>query len=48
MAWRQIGDKLVPETMLTQFTDSYMQHQEEMELMLSHWNKNSHYKDKKI
>ena len=24
MAWRQIGDKPLPEPMLTQFTDAYM------------------------
>ena len=27
MAWRQIGDKPLPEQMMTQFTDAYMQHQ---------------------
>ena len=26
MAWRRIGAKPLPETMLTQFTDAYMQH----------------------
>ena len=26
MAWRQIGDKPLPDPMLTQFTDVYMQH----------------------
>ena len=26
MAWRRIGDKLLPEPMMTQFTDSYMRH----------------------
>ena len=26
MAWRQTGHKLLPEPMLTQFTDAYMQH----------------------
>ena len=26
MAWRQTGDKPLPEPMLTQFTDAYMQH----------------------
>ena len=25
MAWRQIGDKPLPEPMLTQYTDAYMQ-----------------------
>ena len=27
MAWRQTGDKSLPEPMLTQFTDTYMRHQ---------------------
>ena len=26
MAWRRTGDKLLPERMMTQFTDAYMQH----------------------
>ena len=26
MAWRRIGDKSLPELMLTQFTDTYMCH----------------------
>ena len=26
MAWRQIGDKQLSESMLTRFTDAYMQH----------------------
>ena len=26
MAWRRIGDKSLPEPMLTQFTDAYMRH----------------------
>ena len=26
MAWRRTGDKPLPETMLTQFTDAYMRH----------------------
>ena len=26
MAWRRIGDKPLPEPMMTQFTDSYMRH----------------------
>ena len=26
MAWRRTGDKSLPEPMLTQFTDAYMQH----------------------
>ena len=26
MAWRQIGDKPLPEPMLTQFNDAYMRH----------------------
>ena len=26
MAWRRTGDKLLPEPMLTQFTDAYMSH----------------------
>ena len=26
MAWRQIGDKALPEAMMTQFTDAYMRH----------------------
>ena len=30
MAWRRTGDKPLPETMLTQFTDAYMQHLGEM------------------
>ena len=30
MVWRQTGDKLLPETLLTQFTDAYMQHKGEM------------------
>ena len=30
MAWRRTGDKLLPELMLAQFTDAYMQHQGEM------------------
>ena len=30
MTWRQTGDKPLPEIMLTQFTDAYMQHQGEM------------------
>ena len=30
MAWRQTGDKPLPEPMLTQFTDTYMQHSGEM------------------
>ena len=25
MAWRQTGDKPLPEPMMTQFTDAYMQ-----------------------
>ena len=27
MVWHQIGDKPLSETMLTRFTDAYMQHQ---------------------
>ena len=30
MAWRWTGDKSLPEPMLTQFTDAYMQHVGEM------------------
>ena len=30
MAWRQTGDKPLPEPMLTQFIDAYMQHQGEI------------------
>ena len=30
MAWRQTGDKPLPETMLTHFTYAYMQRQGEM------------------
>ena len=30
MAWRRRGDKPLPEPMLTQFTDGYMRHYEEM------------------
>ena len=30
MAWRRAGDKPIFEPMLTQFTDTYMLHQEEM------------------
>ena len=30
MAWRRTGDKPLPEPMLTQFTDTYMQHKGEM------------------
>ena len=26
MTWRRIGDKPLPEQMLTQFTDAYIQH----------------------
>ena len=26
MAWRRVGDKPLPEPMLIQFTDAYMQH----------------------
>ena len=26
MAWRRIGDKPLPETMMAQFTDAYMRH----------------------
>ena len=26
MAWRRIGDKPLPEPMMTQFTDAYMRH----------------------
>ena len=26
MAWRRAGDKSLPESMMTQFTDAYMQH----------------------
>ena len=26
MAWRRIGDKPLPEPVMTQFTDTYMQH----------------------
>ena len=26
MAWRRTGDKPLPEAMMTQFTDAYMQH----------------------
>ena len=30
MAWRWIGDKPLPQPMLTEFTDEYMRQQEEM------------------
>ena len=30
MAWHQIGDKPLSESMLTQFTDTYMRHLGEM------------------
>ena len=30
MAWRQTGDKPLPEPMLTLFTDAYMPHKKEM------------------
>ena len=30
MAWRQTGDKLLPEPMLTMLTDAYMLHLVEM------------------
>ena len=30
MAWRRTGDKPLPESMLTWFTDAYMRHQGEM------------------
>ena len=30
MTWRRKGDKPLPESMLTQFTDAYMQHVGEM------------------
>ena len=30
MTWRRIGDKLLSEPMLTQFTNEYMRHQGEM------------------
>ena len=30
MAWRRTGDKPLPEPMMIQFTDAYMQHQGEM------------------
>ena len=30
MAWRQTGDKPLPEPMLTQFINTYMQHEGEM------------------
>ena len=30
MAWRRTGDKPLPETMLTQFTDAYMRQKGEM------------------
>ena len=30
MAWRRIGDKPLPDPMMTQFTDAYMQHKGEM------------------
>ena len=30
MVWRRIGDKLLPEPMLNQFSDAYMWHQSEM------------------
>ena len=33
MAWRQIGDKPLSESMLTRFTDAYMRHQGRDELM---------------
>ena len=33
MAWRQTGDKPLPEPRLTWFTDAYMQHSREMSLI---------------
>ena len=30
MAWRRTGDKLLPEPVMTQFTDAYMRHQGEI------------------
>ena len=30
MAWRQIGDKPLPEPVMAQFTDAYMRHEGEM------------------
>ena len=30
MAWRRIGDKPLPELMMTQFTNAYMRHKREM------------------
>ena len=30
MAWRRTGNKLLPEQMLTQFSDAYMRHLGEM------------------
>ena len=30
MAWRRTGDKPLPEPMMTQFTDAYMRHKEDM------------------
>ena len=34
MAWRQTGDKPLPEPMLTRFTHAYMQHMGEMSLYI--------------
>ena len=31
LAWQRTGDKLLPEPMLTQFTDAYMWHLGEMQ-----------------
>ena len=33
MAWRRIGDKPLSELMLTQLTDTYKQHSEQIELL---------------
>ena len=37
MACRQTGDKPLPETMLTQFTDAYMRHWGEMSSLIVPW-----------
>ena len=33
MAWRQTGDKPIPEPMMTHYTDTYMQHRERWNIL---------------
>ena len=37
MAWRQIGDKPLPEPMMVQFIDAYMRHYGDMRLHQGYW-----------